>query len=96
MSVDYGVLLFVVLFAAVAAGWFIGFRQGRFERRREEAGKVRQWVQSLAREGESTAASSLAAVARTLAFNNSAFSSNRAHYFVRSSARRLPGCMAMN
>lgn len=69
MTFDYAAFLFLVLLLAVAAGWFLGFRQGRFKRLEEEALNLRNWAQSLSRQAESTSASSLTAVARTLAFN---------------------------
>ncbi|MFZ5756712.1 MAG: hypothetical protein ACOY3X_07400 [Pseudomonadota bacterium] len=64
------ILLFVLLFVAVAAGWYLGFRQGRLRRRFEEAQNIRSYLQSVVREGEpGSGGSSLTAVARALAFD---------------------------
>lgn len=69
MSVTSSALLFVVLFVAVGAGWYLGFRQGLLRRRQEEGRNVRNYLQSVAREGDATASTSLTAVARALAFD---------------------------
>lgn len=69
MGMTSTILLFALLFAAVAAGWYLGFRQGRLRRRLEEAGNIRNYLQSVVRESESGAGTSLNAVARALAFD---------------------------
>jgi lipopolysaccharide biosynthesis regulator YciM len=69
MSLATSILLFVVLLAAVAAGWYLGFRQGQFRRRIEEGSRMRQYLQTVARSAEVSADPSLTAVARALAFD---------------------------
>jgi lipopolysaccharide biosynthesis regulator YciM len=59
-------LVFVLLFLAVGTGWWLGFREGRTRRRKAEAVRLREYMQTLARSED---AGSLTAVARALAFN---------------------------
>lgn len=63
------ILLFALLFTAVAIGWYLGFRQGRLKRRLEEAQNIRSYLQSVVRESRGSADTSLTAVARALAFD---------------------------
>ncbi len=67
MGMAATVLLFALLFIAVAAGWYLGFRQGRIRRRLEEAQNVRNYLRSVTRSGES--GTSLNAFAQALAFD---------------------------
>lgn len=67
MAMASSILLFSLLFAAVAAGWYLGFRQGRLRRRLEEGQNIRSYLQSVVRDSEP--ATSLTAVARALAFD---------------------------
>lgn len=70
MSITTTALLFAVLLGAVAAGWYLGFRQGSLRRRLEEGRNIRSYLEAVVRSGEtSPAASSLTAVARALAFD---------------------------
>lgn len=69
MSAATSVLLFLLLLAAVAAGWYLGFRQGQFRRRIEEGSNMREYLQTVARSAEVSADPSLTAVARALAFD---------------------------
>lgn len=62
-------LLFLLLLVAIAVGWFLGFRQGRRHRRREEGDSIRAYLQSVAGGSVPGTDTSLAAVARALAFN---------------------------
>lgn len=67
MGVTSTLLLFALLFAAVAAGWYLGFRQGRTRRRLADAQNVRSYLRSVTRDGEG--GNSLNAFARALAFD---------------------------
>lgn len=69
MGMTSTIFLFTLLLVAVAAGWQLGFRQGRLRRRLEEAQNIRSYLQSVVREGERGAGTSLTAVARALAFD---------------------------
>lgn len=69
MSLAASLLLFGVLVAAVAAGWYLGFRQGSLRRRIEEGRNIRQYLQTVVRSADGGADSSLTAVARALAFD---------------------------
>lgn len=69
MSIGSSIIFFILLFAAVGAGWYLGFRQGRLRRRLEEASNIRAYLQSVVREGDAPGNTSLAAVARALAFD---------------------------
>lgn len=61
-------LLFLLLLAAVVAGWYLGFRQGRQRRRLAEARELRGYLQTLAHD-DARDGGSLVAVARALAFD---------------------------
>lgn len=63
------IALFLLLVVAVAAGWFLGFRQGHRRWRHVEAHRIRDYLQVIARDADSRDAGSLNAVASTLAFN---------------------------
>lgn len=69
MGIVSSILLFSLLLAAVAAGWYLGFRQGSLRRRLEEGRNIRSYLESVVRSGETGAPSSLTAVARALAFD---------------------------
>lgn len=69
MGVGPTIGLFLLLLLAVAAGWNLGFRQGRLRRRLQEARHIRDYLQSVTRDGEARDRGSLTAVARALAFN---------------------------
>lgn len=69
MGITASILFFFLLLTAVVAGWLLGFRQGRRRRRRHEGDNIRTYLQSLVRESEPGAHTSLAAVARALAFD---------------------------
>lgn len=69
MSLAASLLLFGVLLAAIAAGWYLGFRQGSLRRRVEEGRHIRQYLQTVVHSAEGGADSSLTAVARALAFD---------------------------
>ncbi len=69
MTFTATVLLFAVLLAAVAAGWYLGFRQGSLRRRLEEARNIRSYLKQVTRESETPGDTSLTAVARALAFD---------------------------
>lgn len=60
--------LFALLLAGVAAGWYLGFRQGRQRRHQREAGHIRDYLQAMVRDGKAADAGSLTSVARALAF----------------------------
>jgi lipopolysaccharide biosynthesis regulator YciM len=69
MSFATTLLLFTLLLMGVAAGWYLGFRQGSLRRRLEEGKNIRQYLESVVRSGETGPESSLTAVARALAFD---------------------------
>ena len=69
MSDAATLLLFVLLLAALAAGWYLGFREGSRRRRRQEATHIRDYLQGMARDGQGRDAGSLTAIARTLPLN---------------------------
>ncbi len=62
-------MLLLLLLVAIAAGWFLGFRQGRRHRRQEEGDNIRAYLRSVASGNASGVDTSIAAVARALAFN---------------------------